>query len=249
MDFKGLLLDLDGTLYQSGRPIPGAVEKLQEIRNRGIPVRFVTNTTSKSSGAVVEKLRAMGFNADIGEIHSPPVVAGALLRKESASAAFFVSDTTRSDFEGVKQTTDNPDYVVMGDLGDGWTFKRLNEAFRLVYEGARIIALGRTRYWQTRGGLQLDVGPFVSALEYATGTEAITLGKPDPRFFQDAVDALGLSAENVALVGDDAETDVRAAMRAGLKGVLVRTGKYRDGDEEGEPPPDLVIDSVADVPI
>ena len=245
MLYRGLLLDIDGTLYQSGRPIPGAVNTVARLRRNGVSLRFVTNTTSKSAASIVEKLRRMGFEARTGEVHSPPVVAGAMLREEAASAALFVPDNALDDFHGVLNDQEKPDYVVLGDLGFDWTFRRLNQAFELAKEGARLMALGRTRYWQTSHGLQLDVGPFVAALEYATGQQAITLGKPDPRFFLDAVKDLGLRPDEVAVVGDDAETDVRAAMRAGLKGILVRTGKYRDGDEAGEPPPDLVMDSVA----
>lgn len=245
----GLLLDLDGTLYEDHRPLPGAVEAVARWRAAGLALRFVTNTTSKSRAVVAERLHEMGFAAEVGEIHSPPAVAGAWLRREGASAALFIPEATRPDFKGVREDTRAPDYVVLGDLGDDWTFGRLNEAFRLAHAGARLLALGRTRYWQAQGALALDVGPIVAALEYATGQEALTLGKPAPAFFLQAVDDLGLDPGRVAVVGDDAETDVRAALRAGLRAVLVRTGKYRPGDEHGEPAPTRVVDSVADLEV
>jgi len=244
---RGLLLDLDGTLYQSGEPLPGAVATVQALERDGVPVRFVTNTTSKSRAAVAEKLVAMGFPASEDAVFSPPHAAGELLRARGASAHLFVPDATLPDFDGIPTDDETPDAVVIGDLGADWTFERLNHAFRLVHDGADLTALGRTRYWQTDDGLQLDVGPFVAALEYATGKEATVIGKPEPQFFLDAVAELGLEPKAVALVGDDAETDVRAAQRAGLTGVLVRTGKFRDADLEGEPSIDLVIDSVAEL--
>lgn len=244
---RGLLLDLDGTLYQSGDPLQGAVATVRALERDGVPFRFVTNTTSKSRAAVADKLAAMGFPASEDSIFSPPHAAGTMLRARGASAHLLVPDATRPDFDGIPLDDAQPDAVVIGDLGTDWTFERLNRAFRLVHGGADLVALGRTRYWQTDGGLQLDVGPFVAALEYATGKDATVIGKPEPQFFLDAVAELGLEPEAVALVGDDAETDVRAAQQAGLTGVLVRTGKFREADVEGEPPIDLVIDSVADL--
>lgn len=248
-DFDGLLLDLDGTLYEDGRALPGAVKAVARWRAEGRALRFVTNTTSKSRAAVAERLCGMGFAAEADEVHSPPAVAGARLRREDASAALFIPEATRPDFEGVREDTHAPNYVVLGDLGDDWTFGRLNEAFRLAHAGARLLALGRTRYWQAQGALTLDVGPIVAALEYATGQEALTLGKPAPAFFLQAVDDLGLDPTRLAVVGDDAETDVRAAIHAGLRGILVRTGKYRAGDERGEPAPTHVVDTVADLAV
>ena len=152
-----------------------------------------------------------------------------------------------ADFADVRRDEEAPDYVVMGDLGEGWTFKKLNRAFRAIQQGAGLIALGMTRYWQSGGGLQLDVGPFVAALEYATGRDALVLGKPARAFFERIAADLGLPPNQIALVGDDVRTDVGAAMEAGFFGVQVRTGKFRDGDLDRDVTPDLVLDSVADV--
>jgi HAD superfamily hydrolase (TIGR01458 family) len=245
---RALVFDLDGTLYQEGTPIDGAVDTVRTFRDEGYPLRFLTNTTSKSRADVHEKLRGFGFPVEIEEIQSPPAAAGAFLRERDASAHLLVQEAALPDFEDVSRSDDAPDYVVVGDLGAGWTFERLNRAFRLLHGGARLIGLGRTRFWQAEGGLQLDAGPFITALEYATGEEALVLGKPDPAFFEAILEDLGLPAEEVALAGDDVETDVGAAMKAGLIGVQVRTGKFRDGDlERSDAAPDRVVDSVADL--
>ncbi|HEY6837639.1 MAG TPA: HAD-IA family hydrolase, partial [Geobacteraceae bacterium] len=107
----------------------------------------------------------------------------------------------------------------------------LNRAFRLLREGAPLLATGRTRYFQGEEGLDLDAGPFVTLLEYAAETEALVLGKPSERFFLDAVAELGLQPEETVMVGDDAASDVGGALNAGLRAILVKTGKYRPGDE------------------
>ncbi len=244
---RGLLLDLDGTLYQQGEPIVGAVETVRSLAEAAIPFRFVTNTTSRCRAAVAEKLGKLGFPSDEALIFSPPHSAATLLRQRGASVHLLIPEATLPDFDGIPTDDDVPDAVVIGDLGTNWTFERLNRAFQLVHAGADLIALGRTRYWQTDTGLQLDVGAFIAALEYATGKEALVVGKPAPRFFLNAVAELGLEPSQVALVGDDAETDVRAAQRTGLCGVLVRTGKFRKSDMTGELLIDLVLDSIADL--
>jgi len=91
--------------------------------------------------------------------------------------------------------------------------------------------MGSNRYFREDDGLSLDLGPFVAALEYAAELEAVVLGKPSADFFLAAVHSLDLPPQDVVMVGDDAEMDVRGALAAGLQGALVQTGKYRDGDE------------------
>jgi HAD superfamily hydrolase (TIGR01458 family) len=105
--------------------------------------------------------------------------------------------------------------------------------------------LQRNRFWQEVDGLSLDAGPFVAALEYASGKTATVVGKPDPAFFEAALWDLGLQAKDVAMVGDDPESDVAGAQRAGLRSIQVKTGKYRPGAAEEA---DAEIDSIADLP-
>ena len=150
------------------------------------------------------------------------------------------------DFGDVTLVQDRPDYVLVGDLGEGFTYARLDEAFRCLMGGAELLALQKNRYWRTETGLSLDAGPFVAALEYASGKRATILGKPRAEFFRAALEDMGLAADEVAMVGDDPESDVAGARRAGLKGVQVRTGKWSPGTEAGEA--DLVLDGVADLP-
>jgi len=92
------------------------------------------------------------------------------------------------------------------------------------------------------------VAPFVVALEHATGKKAKVLGKPSREFFLAGVAKLGLEAGDVLMVGDDIRTDVEGARGAGLKGALVKTGKFREADLSADARPDLVLDSVASLP-
>jgi HAD superfamily hydrolase (TIGR01458 family) len=176
------------------------------------------------------------------EIFTPALAA--VGRVGSGTCFPLVEDALMEDLAGLTLTDDHPDYVLVGDLGEHFTYERLNPAFRHLMEGAELLALQKNRYWRTDVGLALDAGPFVAALEFASGKKASIVGKPEREFFRLALQDLGLEAGQVAMVGDDAEADVMGARRAGLVGIQVRTGKWQADAEEA----DLVIDSVADLP-
>lgn len=242
---KGVLLDLDGTLYVGDEPVDGAREAVSRLEAAGIPYRYVTNTTRKPRGAVVAALRALGFPADEERILTPAVAARVLLAGRRCYP--LVAGALLRDLQGVEVGADEPDCVLVGDLGEGFTYERLNAAFRHLMDGADLVCLQKNRYWRTDSGLSLDAGPFVAALEYASGKTATVVGKPEVPFFGAALRGLGLAPSEVAMVGDDLEGDVLGAQRAGLAGIRVKTGKYRPG-MAGEERPDLVLASVADLP-
>jgi HAD superfamily hydrolase (TIGR01458 family) len=160
-----------------------------------------------------------------------------------------VLDELREDLEGLNESGDGVDAVIVGDLGDRWDYEVLNRAFGQLMDGAALIALQRNRYWETAEGLALDAGPFVAALEYAVGREAEVVGKPSPAFFELVLSDLGVGASAAAMVGDDVEADVGGALEAGIAGILVRTGKYREEDVTSSGiEPTATVDSIADVP-
>src|SRR5919107_3136748 len=242
MSIKGILLDLDGTLYVGGEAVAGAREAVGSLKASGLAVRYVTNTTRKPRGWVCERLRSMGFEVGEEEIFTPALAA--VGRIGTGTCFALVDDSLMADLAGLTLTDDHPDYVLVGDLGHGFTYERLNPAFRHLMDGAELLALQKNRYWQTDAGLGLDAGPFVAALEFASGKNASVVGKPEQEFFRLALEDLGLRANEVAMVGDDVEADVGGAKRAGLVGTQVRTGKWQADAGEA----DFVIDSVADLP-
>lgn len=255
------LLDLDGTLYAGGAAIPGAVDLVARLRAARTPFRLVTNTTSRSRRLLVERLRGYGFEVDPGEIFSATLAGVALARSAGYSRvapfvpAAALEDMTELDLIG--GTFGKPDEtqpappaaVILGDLGEQWTYALLQEAFEYVMGGAALIALSRDRYWLQGDRLALDAGPFVAALEFATGIIASVAGKPSPAFFAAALDSLGVSdPARAVMVGDDLWSDVQGAQRAGLQGWLVRTGKFREEVlQSSSVVPDRILPSVADL--
>lgn len=251
---KAILFDLDGVLYQGDQAVPGAVDALHWVRRQGIAHLFVTNTSSRPRSAVVAKLAAMGIEVTGQQLLTPAVVAADWARQERVSPlALFVAPATRSEFAGLAQLDERAEQgaaaVIVGDLGQQWDFATLNRAFRLLMSGEpRLLALGMTRYWQAEDGLRLDTGPMVTALSYASGREPLVLGKPAPVFFDTALQHLGVTPAETLMIGDDVIGDVQGAQRAGLRGALVRTGKFREADLERGVVPDVMLDSVADLP-
>jgi phospholysine phosphohistidine inorganic pyrophosphate phosphatase len=250
-----VLLDLDGVVYVGEQPVAGAAETIEWLTREGVPFCFLTNTTSRPRRALVDKLAGLGISAEVDQLLTPAVAAVAWLRGRALDRpAVFVPDATAAEFAELNPVPDGVEQgagaVVVGDLGEGWTFPTLNRAFRLLMSDAAVplVALGMTRYWRAEDGLRLDAGGYVRALAYAAGRTPVVVGKPEPTFYGIAVDALGLEADQVVMVGDDIRTDVEGAQRAGLTGVLVRTGKFSTSDLSGGVRPDAVLDSVAELP-
>lgn len=252
---RGILFDLDGVIYVGDEMIAGADEALEWVNSQGIAHLFVTNTTSRPREALCRKLAAMGIDVAPDDILCPPVAAANWLKANTdGPVALFIPDATRAEFTELPVWSGDVNEavaaVVLGDLGKGWDFDRLNAAFRLLMQHPepRLVALGMTRYWKAPDGLRLDAGPFVTALEYATGAPPVVLGKPAEAFFRAGADVLAISPSELVMIGDDIRGDVNAAQQAGLKGVLVKTGKFRQQDLQAEPAPDAVLESIADLP-
>jgi len=247
---EGLLIDLDGVLYVGEQVIAGAPEAVHKIKAAGIPVRFVTNTTTRSRKMLHAQVLGMGLPVEIPEIINAPRAAAGYLRSiGNPICRFVVSDDVLEEFDGIPQDDRHPEVIVIGDIGDRWTYDLMSELFQSIIDGAKLIALHKGRYYEGREGLILDIGAFVAGLEYATGATATVIGKPSAPFFHAAAADMGLTPDRAAMIGDDIESDVGGAQRSGLAGVLVKTGKYRSHLAAASTVrPDAVVPSIADVP-
>jgi HAD superfamily hydrolase (TIGR01458 family) len=253
IDVEGLLLDLEGTVAVGGGAIPGAAGALRALRERGVPYRFATNSTGATRAELAAWLRSIGIEVEPRDVVTAPVATAAYLRGHHPGARCLLLGEGGAvpDLEGVELVDpgEPADVVVVAGADRAYTWENLNRAFRMLLEGAALVAMHRNLAWRTEDGMTLDSGAFLLGLERAGGTEATVIGKPSADFFAQAVELLGVPAGRAAMVGDDLENDVLAAQSCGLTGVLVRTGKFREeqlASSGGRP--DHVIDSIADLP-
>lgn len=252
MAIRGLLLDLEGVLHEGGTPIPGAVGAVAEIERLGLPIRYLTNTTTKPRHLVAGGLRRLGFPVEDGHLFTPTAAACLLLSSRGTKRIHLAAEPSLEadfgSFDLVGAQDEGCEAVVLGDLYLDFTWQRLNDLFRGLLRGAELVALHKNRVCRRAGELSLDLGPFVAALEYACATEASVVGKPSPAFFALALESLQLPAGEVLMVGDDIEADIAGAQASGLRAAQVRTGKFRAQDESHPTAhPAARLDSIVDL--
>ncbi len=247
---QGLLVDLDGTVYEDDALVPGADAAIAALRQGGIPVRFVTNTTRVPGATIAGWLEGFGIPATPDDVFTPPRAAVSWLREKGVRRVqLCLPEGSFREFGEFEITDRDPEVVVVGDLGPAWTFQGMNRIFQRVLDGAELVALHRNRYWKSGGELILDVGAFVAAFEYATGRTATLVGKPSRALFEAAARSMGLALPHVAMVGDDLQADIGGSQAVGLQGFMVQTGKFRSAEvEASEITPDRVLASVAALP-
>ena len=247
---KGILFDLDGVLYIGSQPIAGAIDAIKRIREAGLICRFVTNTSTLTLASLQAKLAKLGFEISTSEIFSAPQAALNFLKQQPQPICrLLLADDVKQDFAQLKQSDTEANFIVVGDIGNAWSYPMLNEIFACLVRGAKLIAIHKNRFWQTEQGLQMDIGAFIHGLEYASNTQAMIIGKPSIDFFNAVLNDMQLSRDKVLMIGDDIDSDIGGAQAAGLLSVLVRTGKYRESYANASAiNPDLILDSIADLP-
>ncbi len=251
---RAILLDVDGVLHVSMRPIPGAAETLAQLIAAGYHLCFVTNTTIFAQADLAQRLQELGLPVAPQALLTAPVATAHYIRQHFPGKRCWVltKGNTATDFAGIElvdTASEDADVVVIGGAEEMLSYEAMNRAFRMLMRGAAFLSMHRNLYWKTHTGLQLDSGAYIHALEIATGRHAVVLGKPDRAFFEQALQMLGVAAHESIMVGDDIENDVAGAQRVGMRGILVCTGKYRANTPL--PPhvqPDAILPSLSDLP-
>jgi HAD superfamily hydrolase (TIGR01458 family) len=209
---RGVLLDLAGVVYEGDHVLPGAIDAIARLHEAGLPLRFVTNTTTKTKAALLARLKKLGLEITGDELFTPGQAARAWLTAHDASPVLLVHPNLEGEFADLPHGATRA--VVIGDAGEAFTYANLNHAFRALVDGATLLALAKNRTFKGDDGLlTLDAGAFVAALEYSSGLEAIVLGKPSPDFYAGALASMDCSPQDAVMVGDDAEADVAGALR------------------------------------
>jgi HAD superfamily hydrolase (TIGR01458 family) len=237
---RAVLIDLAGVLHVGDQAVPGAVDALVKLRAAGLPLRFLTNTTRSPRQAIVDLLQGLGFDIAAKEIHTAVHATRQVVASRRLRPHYLIHPDIAAE---IGASHSNPDAVVLGDAGPHFTFDKLNTAFRLLMAGLPLIAMARNRYFKEPDGMTLDLGAFVAALEYGAGVTAEIVGKPAAPFFLGTLAELGVAPAEAVLIGDDLKDDIGGAQAVGIPGILVRTGKFRAGDEaDPAVQPALVVD-------
>lgn len=244
---KAFLIDMDGTLYFKGEPCPGAIETVNYLRQEKYQLRFLTNTTAKTPKMLHAQMQALGFDIYEDEIFNATYACLQYLRSQPKNRCHFMVDgAVKAFFKEIPIDDDAPDFVVVGDYGEGFDFHALNHAFRLLMDGAELIALQKNLYWFSAEGMFLDCGAFVTLLEAAAGTTAKVMGKPSETFFKIALESLQCSPSEAIVVGDDITSDIVGAERMEMRSILVKTGKFKPNQLENPvAKPTWVLESIS----
>ncbi|HVB63361.1 MAG TPA: HAD-IIA family hydrolase [Nitrolancea sp.] len=248
-EIQGILIDVDGVLRIDNEPIPGAVDALLDLRRRHVPFRLLTNTTVRTRHSLGALMRRLGFDVEDHEIITAGAATAAYLRRRFPDQPCYLITTgdVADDFAGVPLTNGmDARVVVIGGAEHNFTYAALNHAFRLLLNGATLVAMHQNKYWITSQGPTLDAGAFIRGLEYATGKRARLVGKPAAPFFRVGFRSLDLPPEHVGIVSDDLLQDIVPAKRLGATGILVRTGIFNES-EIATTMTDYVIDSFASI--
>lgn len=252
MERKGFLIDMDGVIYKGSEPSPGAVEFINSLRANGYPFLFLTNNSQRTSRDVCYKLRKLGFDVVEDDIFTCAMAtASYLASKKPLGTAYVIGEgglLNELHKVGYSIVDDHPDYVIIGE-GRTIMLEAVDKALNMVLRGARLIATNLDPNCPTGDGkYRAGCGAFVAMIEFATGRQAFSVGKPSPVMMRMARKKLGLSTAQTVMIGDTMSTDILGADAMGFTTVLTLSGvtSREDLGQYGYAP-DFIIDSVADL--
>lgn len=245
----GYLIDMDGVLYRGSELIPGADQFIQQLRERNIPFRFLTNNSQRTRLDVVAKLARMGIEVEEEHVFTCAMATARFLAQQKPGGTAFVIGEggllTALHQNGFAVVDHDPDYVVVGE-GRTFNLELVETAVRLINNGAKLIATNLDPNCPTHNGIRPGCGAFVALLETATGVKAFSVGKPSPIMMRAARKELNLTTDETTMIGDTMETDILGGVQLGFHTVLVLSGGTKEDDLEGFAyRPDIVVDSLA----
>ena len=239
---EGIFFDISGVLLDGAELLQNADKAINYVEEKKLPYRLITNTSQQPRSKIVKQLQDAGINIAEEHVYTAPLAAKDYVLSHNLRPFCLIHRGLKCEFSDIVQN--DPNAVIIGDAANDFNYVNLNHAFRLCLEGAPLIAIGHNKYFKKSGDFFMDAGPFVEAIEYACDIEAVITGKPSVDFFSQVLASIQLKAEQVALIGDDIYGDIQGAINAGLESRLVRTGKYRDDDENKTKPKAIVVNDV-----
>lgn len=249
LSIKGIIFDIYGVLEFQGKIYDGAIETINSLRDKGIVLRFLTNSTLKSRKSCADKLKKRGFRIFEEEIITASYATALYLKKLNPKSCWVMLEREGlNEFRDFTHDMENPEYIVVGDNRSNFDFNHLNKALRLLLKGAKLIAMSSGLVDASMGEIELDVGSWAHMLERASGVKGVYIGKPNPYVFELALKSMNLDKNEVVMVGDRISTDIKGAKNIGIKSILLKTGEFDERDLNSDIKPDFIFDSIRDIP-
>ena len=226
MNRKPLLIVLDGVLKIGNSPAPDVKELLSFIHENEIPACILSNSTLRTGDLVREFFSSQNIELTIPAITAFDATLS-FVKNNYKKVQVYCRDYLIHHFGGMIDE-ENPEAIVIGDIEDKWNYQIVNDIFKKVFTGADLIAMHKNKYWNPHGELLIDAGAFITGIEYASGKEAILIGKPSPQYFKEALENINAKIEDgFFMIGDDIENDILAAQNIGGMGIIIYTGKTK----------------------
>jgi len=246
--FHGIIFDIDGVLVFQGKAYPRATGVLDFLREKGIEIRILSNSTLKSRRSCAEQLINVGFNICESEVITASFATAKYLRKLNPRSCWvMLKGEGLEEFNDFNHDTEDPEYIVMGDFREGFTFWNMNKALRLLQNGSKFIVMISEIVDNSMGEVELTVGAYGRMLEEAANVKATYIGKPNRYVFEMALKTMDIEKAKALMVGDKITTDVVGANKAGIRSVLVKTGEFKESDLDCDIKPDYIFDSIQDI--
>jgi len=244
---KGLIIDIEGTLLSSGKPLSGAIEFINYLNKQNINYHLVTNTVSKTVEMWELILNEIGLKINKNKIIYPLLVLNDYLNVNNIKTYYFLGPENMEKI--LKKTLEYniPEYIVFCDFENiVLDYELFNKLFQYINNGAKIITTSYSDYYISNNEYKMDTGIFVKMYEILTNKKAIIIGKPSQIIYSIALKRMGMEANNVISIGDDGLTDIIGGNEIGMETVMVKTGKYKNGDEE-KYKPKKVINNIMEI--
>jgi HAD superfamily hydrolase (TIGR01458 family) len=248
MQYKGVIIDMEGTIIHNGTEIPGSFDFLKKLIHNNIPFRVITNTVSKSVEEMAVNIKNSGFNIPSSVILNPIVAVNYFLKERNTSSYFFVGPSfiqsqlsIQPAFEG------NPEYIILCDFEYiTCSYDLFNQIYKYLLNGARLLSTSYSNFYLSKKGPKIDTGSFTKMFEILGNQQATIFGKPSPLLYEVALKQMGVEKQGVIAIGDDVFIDIKGAKEYGIVCALVQTGKYKAGDE-AQIVPDLLLGNLGEI--
>jgi HAD superfamily hydrolase (TIGR01450 family) len=230
---KGFIIDLEGTLVSSGKPLSGSIEFINFLNQNNINYRIITNTVSKTVEKWEAILNEIGFKIEKEKIIYPIVVLNIFIKENDLKKYYFIGPDTIKNLIPKATDYEIPEYIIFCDFENiDLNYGLFNKIFWYIKNRAKMIATSYSNYYISKGEYRMDTGIFVKMYETLVNERAILMGKPSSMIYKIALKQLDMKVNEVITIGDDGLTDIIGGNEMGMETILVKTGKYKDGDEK-----------------